>query len=281
MKRRAVVVSLCSAVLLLGQSAPSASSAISLEEVVRLTSAGVSEELVITRIKKSGKSFDLTTDEILELKRSGISDNVIRTLMDPTLPYTPPPPKQPAPSVTSSAEPIPVKKPVNPIIAGLPAEPGLYFRLAPGAPVQRLDFKPVTAAGPAAKMFGVLTAGLKKGTVSGYLVGSTAKTILSRGSHEFYLRLTEKASAEDIILVKTDAKKDRREINFGRDPAKPSFEPEIVKRFESAEIDPGVFRLECALDPGEYIFLVLGSGEEKKGIVAKGWEFGIGATSRK
>ena len=275
MIRRIVIEGLCSVVFLLGQAQPPAPSPISLEEVVRLIRAGVGEELVIIRIKKSGKSFDLNTDEILELKRSGVTDSIIRTLMDPTLPYTPPP-KPPEPKVTTAAEPVAPKKPVNPVIAALPAEPGIYFRLTSDEAFQRLDFKPVTAAGPGGKTIGVLTAGLKKAAVSGYLVGPSAGTSFHTGDREFYVRLPEKVVAEDIILIKTDPKKDRREINFGPDAAKPSFAPGIVKQYKSAELESGVFRFECAaLDPGEYVFLVLGSSEEKKGIVSKGWPFGI------
>ena len=68
---------------------------LTVEEVVKLFQAGFSEDLIITRIKKNGKAFDLNTDEMLELKKLGVSDNVIKYLLDPAQPYTPPPPPAP------------------------------------------------------------------------------------------------------------------------------------------------------------------------------------------
>src|ERR1700722_15384035 len=65
---------------------------LSVEEVVKLSQTGLSEDLIITKIKKNGRAFDLSTEEILELKRDGVSDNVIKFLLDPSQPQTPPPP---------------------------------------------------------------------------------------------------------------------------------------------------------------------------------------------
>src|SRR5688500_14593891 len=89
-----------------------AQSSISLDEVIRLSRAGVGEELIVTKVKRGGKAFDLTTEEILELKKSGVSDNVIKTLMDPALPYTPPP--KPAPVAPPTAPP-PIAAPAKPV----------------------------------------------------------------------------------------------------------------------------------------------------------------------
>src|SRR5437868_58293 len=70
---------------------PAKSAALTVEEVVKLSQSGFSEELIITKIKKNGKAFDLSADELLDIKKAGVSDNVIRFLLDPSQPYTPAP----------------------------------------------------------------------------------------------------------------------------------------------------------------------------------------------
>src|SRR5215467_4866953 len=71
---------------------------LSVEEVLKLCQGGFSEDLIITRIKKNGKPFNLSTDELVALKKSGVSENVIKYLLDPSQPYSPPaPPPPPAP----------------------------------------------------------------------------------------------------------------------------------------------------------------------------------------
>ena len=75
---------------------PSAGTPLSVEEVVKLSQIGLAEELIITKIKKNGKAFDLSTDELLELKKAGVSDTVIKFLLDPSQPYTPPVPRSAA-----------------------------------------------------------------------------------------------------------------------------------------------------------------------------------------
>src|SRR6478672_10469370 len=101
-------VPLCLALLLVlyaqsgrisGQSQPAINS-LSVEDVVGLVKKGFSEDVIITRIRKYGKAFDLSPDELVELRKLGVPDNIIRYLLDPSLPYTPPPPPAPPPATT-------------------------------------------------------------------------------------------------------------------------------------------------------------------------------------
>jgi hypothetical protein len=49
-----------------------------------------------------------------------------------------------------------------------------------------------------------------------------------------------------------------------------------VQPFESKEVSMGLFRVEATLKMrGEYLFFILGSGEEKKGTLGKGYELGV------
>lgn len=50
-------------------------------DVIKLTAAGLSEQIVIDKIKSSPAKFDLETNDIVELKRGGVTDIVIAAMM--------------------------------------------------------------------------------------------------------------------------------------------------------------------------------------------------------
>jgi hypothetical protein len=115
------------------QELPRSAVTLTLEDVLKLVRSGVSEEVIVARIKRFNKPFDLNPDEILELKRGGVSDTVVKFLLDPTPPYVPPaPPPPPAPDVKPAAAAPPVP-PKDPLTLKLPPEPGSY-RLAQSSP---------------------------------------------------------------------------------------------------------------------------------------------------
>jgi hypothetical protein len=53
-----------------------------LDEIVRLVREGVSDEIIIKHIEASGFVFDLSTDDILDLRDLGVNDAVIETMLD-------------------------------------------------------------------------------------------------------------------------------------------------------------------------------------------------------
>lgn len=261
----------------IGQQPPSrtSSAALSLEDVIKLTKAGLSEEIIVAKVKKAGRAFDLTADEILELKRAGVTDAVIKVLVDPAQPYAPPvPPSTPANAAVSPA-PTPVANPPSdPIALKIPAEPGVYYSSDPeNVEFKKLELKTLTAA----KNPGKLTRMLKR-NVAGYLVGAAAKSSLKGPSIDLYFRLPEKVSIEEIVLLTAEVKSDRREVDFGPDPFKPVFPIETLKQYSATEIDSRLYRIHCdLLSPAQYLLFLLGSGEEKKGILGKGYEFEVRA----
>ena len=52
-----------------------------IDDVLKLSHAGVSDDVITRKIVKSGQTFDLSTDEILKLKSAGISDRVIQAML--------------------------------------------------------------------------------------------------------------------------------------------------------------------------------------------------------
>jgi hypothetical protein len=93
------------------------------QDVVKLAQAGVSDDIILSQIKNTGASYNLTADQIILLKNQGVSQPVIKALLSgsgaPTpatipAPAAPPaavavPPTTPAPAVEvpTSATPVP------------------------------------------------------------------------------------------------------------------------------------------------------------------------------
>jgi len=257
-----------------GGQAPAGRAPLTIDEIVRQIKSGISEEIIVTGIKKSGKAYDLSTEEILELKRSGVSEAVIKVMVDPSQPYSPPPPP---PAKADSPQTAP-RKPLNPLAEKIPAEPGMYFAEGDSEDAEfvRLGFRTLTASRPS-KASGVLTGGLKKSPVVGYLIAAHSATEVHSPSPVFYLRAPEKVAIEEVLLLALTAKSNRREIELGPNPAKPVFPVETLKSYEPKQIEAGLFRVlvNDELQPGEYLFFLPGTADEKKGIVGKGYDFSV------
>jgi hypothetical protein len=273
---RALCFTLTVAALAQGPDEPKS---LSLPEVVRMSRAGFGEETIVAQIKKNNRPFDLNTDEMLELKAAGVSETVLRYLVNPAAPYTPPPPPAPpappAPSnsgaVPASAAPVapppsPAKPPADPLVLKLPPEMGLYY-FADGKPLQ-MELKPMVTSKAASSSL----MGLSKSHAIGSLAGPTAKTTLPASGIDLYAKIA--TPIEDVVLVDLIQAKTRRDLDFGTKPDKPAFPSKSVHPFESKDVGQGVIRITLPpLKQGEYLLLILGSGEEKKGTLGKGWEF--------
>lgn len=57
------------------------SSAMSIDDVVRLSSQGIGEEIIISQIKATNSYFELTSEDIVELKKEGVSEKVINVMI--------------------------------------------------------------------------------------------------------------------------------------------------------------------------------------------------------
>lgn len=250
----------------------SAAPPLSIEDVLQLHNSGFSDDVIITRIKKNAKAFDLSTPELVELKKAGLSDMVVRYLLDPSQAWSPPAPAPPQPTkdaAQGAASAQPAKHfPKDEYAGVIPPDPGLY-RILNGNPVS-MDLKILLAAGGGG--LGVL----KKSKILGYLVGPEAQTRLTDPSPHFYLRLAPGKAIEEIVLVSLEQKADRRELQAVSTGAKPEFRPDTITQFNAVEVAPLLFRVVPAkLEPGEYMFLQIGSAEPPKGISGKGFDFGL------
>jgi hypothetical protein len=264
----------------LGYAQPAPSGApLSVEDIVKLSKEGISEDVLVAKIKKNGKAFDLSADELVELKKLGVTDSVIKVLLDPSQPYVPPPRPEPPPAPAPKPSPPAKKYPGDPYASRVPPEPGLY-RIYRNAPVP-MDIKLFLGQQQGAGLGKVL---LKKGKVISYLIGPAARTRFGEGAPLFYMRLADGKGIEEVLLVALDRKKDRREFDMGPPAPKPELKSETIRQFDSLEVGPGLFKLNPAtLGNGEYVFFFVGAAEPAKGNYGKGYDFGVEspATERK
>ena len=106
-----------------GSSAPAtgsaAASGLTVDGVISLIGAGLSDDIIVQKINQSGQSFNLSTDDLVRLKKAKASDTVIKAMMDAKPGATPAaapvaasvaaPTVQPV-SATPAANPPPPKK---------------------------------------------------------------------------------------------------------------------------------------------------------------------------
>src|SRR5215831_3319047 len=102
-----------------------ANALLSLEDVVKDSKSGIPEDIIITKIKKNSRPFNLSSDEIRVLTESGISGTVIKYLIDPSQPYTQPPP--PAAGQPGKPEVKAKNYPADALASRVPADAGLYL----------------------------------------------------------------------------------------------------------------------------------------------------------
>ena len=57
-------------------------SAMTVEDVVRLAQAGMSDEVILAQMRAKYPSFDLSADQLIQLKTAHVSDRVIRAMME-------------------------------------------------------------------------------------------------------------------------------------------------------------------------------------------------------
>ncbi len=97
--KRVLFLAACLALLI---AAPYAQ-AITKEDVVKLTQAGLGDEVIIAKIRKDGTVFDLSAADILELKKAGVTAKVLQAMLQ-AAPAPAPAPKEEPPAATPPAE---------------------------------------------------------------------------------------------------------------------------------------------------------------------------------
>ena len=67
-----------------------ASKTLTVDQVISMVKAGLSDDVIITKLRKENHAFDLDSDDLIKLKTAHVSDGVVKVMLDPTASAAPP-----------------------------------------------------------------------------------------------------------------------------------------------------------------------------------------------
>ena len=177
-----------------GASASAAS--LSVDDVIKLSKAGVDDDVIIQKIKKQGQSFDLSTDQLIQLKSASVSSRVIQVMLDPSKRTGLNLPLQLLPKLISSGE------------AGSSLDIGVYAKRQ-GQWVEMLPEVVNWKSGGVMKS--VATVGVVKGDVNGHLVGKHSHNSVTTPL-EFLIVVPEGVAITEYQLLRLHENGNNREF---------------------------------------------------------------------
>ena len=275
---RKMAFTLSAGVLLLAQ--PALADGLTIDQVLQLHGLEIGDEALIAKIESEDTVFDLTTEQMIELKQKGLSCAVIAALL----------------KTKENAKPVVSLDSPDPMVAH-PA--GLYIlRTSGSAPkMERMQFT-VTNQAKTGGIFGyALTAGIASASVKVAIQNDTS-AIVTDNSPKFYFFFdditkgsdgntwasganTFVSSPAEFTLIALDKKKGRREARVGSmniAGAKSGVMDKDRIPFVSKEIRVGVFEVSPAapLPAGEYGFIFsLGAGGANGAMTARIFDFTV------
>jgi hypothetical protein len=242
--------------------------------VIEMSKLGLDDEIIIARIKNGNCQFQLEDAELVALKKAGVSPKVIAAMLDASAQASP------RVNINKSEVPIPTteQEKVGVPSENLPSEPGMYvtargdFTKILG---QMLEF---TRTG--SRLVSTLSLSIKTSKENVQLLGPHAQTVTGSNPEFYFIPAKQEAdagvNAGDLILVRLEEKKERRQIEVGAQGAwRASKGISLTHQIQlsRSEVKPGVYKLMPAtgLSRGEYA-LYLSRGE---GMAAYIYDFSV------
>ena len=261
------------------------------DEVISLAKAGLSDSVIISKIRSSKSNFDLSTDSLIKLKQSGISDEVVAAMLEAKTGKT-----AANTSNTSNTGTVANGDPNDPMA---PHNYGIYLfeekegarkmtQLTPNVSAQNRTGGNVTAA--------ITPFGLGKVKLKANLPGRTANLQINNPRPVFYFYLDKSSGGlntssgipstpNEFVLVRFNQRSDNREITVAKANAwgsKGGLSDESVFQFTAEDLGNGIFKItpNADLKKGEYGFYLVNSGNSNANtaIGAKFFDFGISMT---
>lgn len=178
---------------------------LSVEDVIKLAKAGLSEDIIVEQIKKKNQPFDLSTEQLIALKTANVSDRIVTLMLDPAM----------AVALSATAVPIGPALPPLPVSGsqakselGLPSEVGVYARKQN----QWVEVAPEIVywkTGGALKT--LATAGVLHGDINGRIPGVSSPTNFATPL-ELLVVAPESFVIAEYQLVRLHPNKDSREF---------------------------------------------------------------------
>lgn len=251
-------------------------------DVIKLSQAGLSDQLIIAKIRQHNRPLDLSADELVALKRSKVSDSVIAALMDPTGAPVP----TNSTSITVSNPLVPTANPSGATtgISGDPNDPlvphdsGIYVFETDHAGRPKMVMLERTAyegAKTGGMFTSALTYGIAKAKSKAIIPGRAASIRVGDPEPVFYFYFDEKAAGlggnsyfnamnisnpNQFALVHLTVQKNSRQAEIGEFSmwgATSGNNQKDMVLFKSERIKPGLYKVTVAgpMKAGEYCFM--------------------------
>jgi hypothetical protein len=235
------------------------------DSVIQLIKVGIEEDLIISKIRESQHTFDLSVQGMVALKEGGVSDRLMRFLMDTTkIPEAKLTPAAVHPAVVTEAPIVskesskPADVPVPKTDPGYPTEIGIYVKAAK----QWIEIQPevvIWQTGGTLKRFA--TAGIVQGDVNGRIKGVHSDNAL-KTPVEFLIVAPEGVTLEEYQLIHLRELRDAREfrtVTGGIFSSSGGATRDSIQ-FSGTKVISRTFSVTLpVLDPGEYGFLPTGA----------------------
>jgi hypothetical protein len=275
-------------------------------DVVKMVQAGLGEMVVLTAIRTAKRtSFQLDAENLIALKKAGVSDSIVSMMLDPKAAPA-------APAATAVALPsvlggnpdtrARVDDPNAPV--EIPREPGLYLDTGTREKPHLMPLEPTTfSQGKSGGLFtSALTYGIKKAKWKAVVRAKNANIRIRQGQPTFYFYFEQKSSGlgasagfagwlagatspNEFVLARMEVKSKERELvvgEWGAFGGSAGTRSEDTIEFQVERLSGGVYRVTPtnALVPGEYTFFyATGASTLGAGATGKLFDFGVDAQS--
>ena len=268
-----VVVLLCWAMAAQSQST-SSTQELTVDQIISMSQAGVSDNVILSLLRKNNHPFDLTPERIIELKKANVSEAVIQTMLDPK--YVSPQPQALTVTVSPTVNPSGATIPVGATVTGDPNDPlsphdsGIYL-FSQGKMIE-LDRAAYQEQNVTAGITTLITFGLAPTKLKAEIPGRQAEIQTADASPVFYFYFDDKpaglgksqiirlSNPSQFVLLKLHVGKQNREITVGSVALYGSSVGTDLKSripFKSHRVRSGLYKitLEQPLKSGEYCFV--------------------------
>jgi hypothetical protein len=225
------------------------------KDIIEMTSIGLSDDVIIEKIRSASAGstlkFDTSLSGLKELKAAKVSDPVIKVMINPTPPQAP---------VVIGASAVVSNDPNLP-----PPEVGVYWKN--GKAFVLIEGQAISNSKVGGRAGSFFTYGMRNEHWDATLNGPQSTHIVNERQPTFYLYVPDGSSAADYALIKLEKKGDHREfevgsfggITGGKSGVKRDKELEFTA--EHAGIRVYKITLAQAMKPGEYAFF-MGTGQQ-------------------
>jgi hypothetical protein len=230
------------------------SSRITNQEVIDMVGLGLSDDIIITKIRAASAGgtlqFNTSVTGLKELKAAKVSDDVIKVMINPAPPAGP---------IVMAAAPM-SNDPNLP-----PPEVGVYWKN--GSAFTRIEGQAISQTKVGGKAGSMFTYGMRNEHWDAFLNGPESKNDVRDPMPVFYIYVPDGGSAADFTLLSLEKKGNRREFQIGSfggiTGGKSGIKRDKEIAFTAEHAGIRTYRLKLAVDmkPGEYAFF-MGTGQQ-------------------